>query len=293
MQEKNVMFLIENHRNFTVLLLLFGKICYNNTKDVNLRGDSMSSNERRHSILNILEQEKTVYTADLAERLNVSAMTVRRDFEQLSRKGLVTIIRGGAALNVGSAVMYRMNYRQTQMPLEKQRIAEYCANLVQEGNSVFLDCGTTVERIAETLSRKSNITVLTNSLNGAQILSTAKKIQLIMVPGEFSEEQQGFGGQITSNFMERFNVDIYFLGVVGLDPVHGLTSTSVMDGETSRSVMKHAKKVIAVLDHTKLGCVYFKKIADVKEVDLIVTDSGADDEIIRQIRAKGGNVITV
>lgn len=253
----------------------------------------MSSNERRHSILKILEQEKTAYTAELAERLGVSAMTIRRDFEMMAKQGLVTIIRGGAALNIGSAVMYRMNYRQTQMPLEKQRIAEYCANMVQEGNSVFLDCGTTVERIAEALSRKSNITVLTNSLNGAQILSSAKKIQLIMVSGEFSEEQQGFGGQITSNFMERFNVDIYFLGVVGLDPVQGLTSSSVMDGETSRSVMRHAKRVIAVLDHTKLGYVYFEKIADVNEIDLIVTDTGADAEIVRQIRAKGGNIIMV
>ena len=164
----------------------------------------MKASARREEILKYLEANHTGYTADLCRELNVSAMTIRRDFEFMASQGLVTLIRGGAALNHGTAVIYSLKFRQTQLPLEKQRIAERCAAMVSEGNAVFIDCGSTAERIAEALRGKKNITVLTNSLDTAQVLSTAKGIRLIMVPGEFNEDIRGFNGLLTTDFIQRF-----------------------------------------------------------------------------------------
>lgn len=253
----------------------------------------MSAPDRRKRLLEYLEKNRTGYTSALCQELNVSAMTIRRDFEAMAKQGLVTLIRGGAALNHGTAVLYNLKLRQTRLPVEKQRIAAYCGSLVEEGMSVYLDCGSTAERIAEVLRTKKNITVLTASLDTAQVLSTARDIKLIMVPGVFQAALRGFSGQMSSDFMRRFRIDYLFLGANGIDAAHGLTSPDYTDAETKRSLLRQARHILVAADHTKIGRDYFEIIASLSEIDTIVTDKGLDASIAAEFRAAGTEIILV
>ena len=253
----------------------------------------MSSSDRRNEILKYLEENDIAYTTELSQILNASPTTIYRDFQALAKKGLVTLIRGGAVLHQGTAVLYSLQFRQTSMPIEKQRIAKYCANLVNEGETVFIDCGSTADLIAHEVKKKNNITIMTNSLNAACILSSNENLNLIMVPGLFKSLLHGFSGQMTTDFISRFQVDHLFLGANGLDIVRGLTSPDFTDAETKRVLIKHARQIIVAADHTKLGKNFFVRIAKLSEIDLIVTDKNADLQMIKEFQDSGANIVAV
>lgn len=141
-------------------------------------------------------------------------MTIYRDLQALEKQGLVVLVRGGAILNRGTALLYGLKFRQMKMPLEKMRIDEYCANLVSDGATVFIDCGSTAEKIAENLRAKKIIT-LTTSLSVANILAESENT-LIILPGVYEKLLHGFSGQLTADFASRFFVDKMFLGANGI-----------------------------------------------------------------------------
>lgn len=253
----------------------------------------MSAAERRKALLDYLEKNRTGYTSVLCAEMNVSAMTIRRDFEAMAKQGLVTLVRGGAALNHGAAVLYSLNLRQAQHPEEKQRIAAHCASIVEEGASVFIDCGSTAERIAAALRGRRNITVMTASLDAAQVLGAAEGMRLIMAPGVYQSALRGFSGQMTVDFMSRFRIDYLFLGANGLDCAHGLTSPDYTDAETKRALIHQARHVIVAADHTKIGRDYFERIARLPEIEQIVTDNRLDAALADDLRAGGTQVALV
>ncbi len=250
----------------------------------------MKASVRRDMILQYLEENHLGYTTDLCAKFDVSAMTIHRDFEAMAKQGLVTRIRGGAALNHGTAVLYSLNLRQTKHPAEKKRIASYCANLVQEGMSVFIDCGSTPEHIAELLQAKRGLTILTNSLDTAQILSQNSDNRLIMVPGVFDPALRGFFGPMATSFMERFLVDILFLGANGIDAKFGMTAPNFTDAEMKRFLLSHAQKVVVGADHTKLGTSFFEQVTPISAIDLIVTDKDASPEKVKEMEEAGTEV---
>lgn len=253
----------------------------------------MKTIKRRKEILDQLEKSSSVNITELSEILDVSSMTIRRDLNLFAEQGVVTLVHGGAVLNRGAAIMHNMPFKEEKLREEKKRIASFCANLVNEGSSIFIDCGSTTKEIAEAILQKKNIVVMTNSLPASNILSTAKNIKLIMVPGVFRDKAQGFFGQMTSEFVGNFKFDILFLGAEGLDIKQGATSPDIVDAETIRSLVKQATKVILVIDRTKLGVCSFMTVATLKEIDTIVTDKDADSELIEELRNQGVEVFLV
>lgn len=157
----------------------------------------MQARNRRKEVMATLKHQKTVYVKDLADSLEVSDMTIRRDLHRLADLGMVTLIHGGAVLNEGTATLDSVRARATRMSKEKSAIAARCAGLVKEGNAVYLDTGTTVMEIAEALKMRQNIVVLTHSLPICNILANSEKIQLISMPGIYNPTLKGFVGDMT------------------------------------------------------------------------------------------------
>ena len=246
----------------------------------------MNARQRREAILKQLNEHRTVYTNALCEEYGVSAMTLRRDFARLEAEGLITTIRGGAALNQGNAVLHSLELRQRRQPEEKRKIAAHCAAFVQEGESVFIDNGSTGACIAECLAKRSNLTLLTASLDAAEILSRSEGNRLIIVPGVYAPALRGASGQMTADFMERFHVDWLFLGANGLDTDYGLTSPDYTDAETKRVLIRQARRTVVATDSTKLGQSYFERIARLEEITRIVTDSNAASELLETMRQR-------
>lgn len=253
----------------------------------------MNTLKRRKMIINDLEKEGSVKTAELSERLNVSSMTIRRDLTFLAEEGIVRLTHGGAVLNNGALLEHGMLYKEEKLMEEKRRIGEFCYNFVNEGEAIFIDTGSTTKTIAEFIVNRKNILVVSHSLPVQQILSHSHGVKLISAPGVFREKTMGFLGQMTCDFVSGFKFDILFLGVEGVDVEHGVSVPDIVDGETKRALVRQAKKVIAVADYSKIGASFFMTIVPLREIDILVTNKEADTTMIEAIREQGVEVFLV
>lgn len=253
----------------------------------------MQTKNRRKSVLEALQKNKSVSISDLAEQLDVSSITIRRDLNRLAEQGIVTLIHGGAVLNEGTAVIASVMVRERRLQTEKSLIAAFCAELIKESNSVYIDGGSTTKSIAEAVMDKKNIVVLSHSLAVMNILANAKDIQLISVPGVYMGAKKGFYGQLALDFISNFQLDIAFLGVSGLDIENGITGPDIDDAQIKKILIKKAKKKVIAVDHTKIGEKYFVKICDIRDIDILVTDKQADKKVIERIRRMDVEVVLV
>ena len=220
----------------------------------------MKNISRKQFILNKLQEQGSVTITELAEELQVSSMTIRRDLAALSSNGLVTLEHGGAMLNSGSMFEYTNKKKNEYMSQEKKKIAQKCLEYITEGDSVFLDAGTTAACVAELLRSKKNLIVMTHSLLAANALANAKKIKHIMCPGEFREQSMAYMGPLTDEFIENFQIDTLFLCVEGIDVEQGVSVVDILDGNTKKVLVKKARKVICIADHSKFNKSFFYKI---------------------------------
>lgn len=245
----------------------------------------MNAIERKRYILDELQRNGSVVITDLAERIQVSSMTIRRDLNAMAEDGMVTLEHGGAVLNSGSLFECSISFKNEINVSEKQRIAAKCMEYINEGDSVFLDAGTTPNELAALLRGKRNISVLTHSLLVANTTATMRNIKLIMCPGEFRENSMAFLGPLTDDFIQHFQIDTLFLSLEGINLNDGISVVDVQDGHTKKVLVEKAKRVICMADHTKFNKSFFYKIAPITNVDLVVTDTGLDEatqELFRQ-----------
>lgn len=251
----------------------------------------MNTRARRQAILTRLKEVKSICLADIAAEFNVSTMTIRRDLRRMAEQEIVTLVHGGAVLNEGTASLPAVKARTDFMRQEKSRIAVYCASLVQEGNAIFLDTGSTAAYIAECLQDRQNIAVLTNSILVMNILAHAKGIQLIAIGGFYSDEHKGFFGDVTRRTLEGFHIDIAFCGAGAIDIDKGITSQLPEDGVIKQTMRKQSRQIVIAIDHSKIGSIGFIKICNIADVDKIVTDKKAPAAFIEQAQKLGTPVI--
>lgn len=249
----------------------------------------MRATERKMLIMKKIQNEGTADIAELAHIYNVSTMTIRRDLSKLAEEGLVTLEYGGAVLNSGTLFEHNMTMKKSEYQQEKLRIAKKCASLIKEGDSVFLDAGTTVCELANLIAARRNITVMTHSLLVANALASSK-IDLIMCPGKFRPKSMAYMGQFTDQFLSSFQIDKLFLAVEGVDVNTGISVPNIQDGVTKQNLIKYSKQVICMTDHSKFDKSFYFKICGMEQIDLLVTDSGLSEEQA-EIYAKGVNLV--
>lgn len=253
----------------------------------------MQARSRRHKILEELEQKKQVHIGELAERLQVSSMTIRRDLNRFAEQGIVTLVHGGAVFNEGAAALPSVGAREQRNEREKNTIASFCAGLIKEGNSVYIDAGSTAKAIAEAIAERRNIAVLTHSLPAVNVLANAHGLQLISVPGIYQYDQKAFFGEMTVRTIREFRVDIVFLGASAIDVRLGMMSPNLYDQGVKLALLEMARKKILAVDHTKIGLISFVRACDITALDMIVTDKLADPEFVAQVRRMGVEVVQV
>lgn len=253
----------------------------------------MNTLKRRKMIIQELEKEGSVKTADLSERLGVSSMTIRRDLNYLTEEGIVSLTHGGAVLNNGVLLEHAMLFKEESLIEEKRRIGEFCRNFINEGDAVFIDTGSTAKSVAETIVNCKKVLVVTQSLPVMQILSHSVGIKLLAAPGVFREKTMGFLGHMTCEFVSGMKFDTLFLGVEGIDIERGVSVPDIEDAETKRALVRQAQKVIVVADYTKLGVSFFMTIVPLANIDVLVTNKEADPAYLSAIREAGVEVFLV
>lgn len=252
----------------------------------------MNALGRKQYIIKKLQAEDYVDISQLAAELEVSSMTIRRDLNAMSDDGLITLQHGGAILNSGSLFEFNMLMKQENRMPEKMRIAEKCLSYVNEGDSIYLDAGTTVSCLAPLLKEKKNIIIMTHSLLAINQLANAENIRLIMCPGEYRFDSLAFLGALTNEFIAQFKIDTFFFGVEGIDIKNGFTVPHISDGTTKRALIQRSQRVICMADSTKFNTSYYYGIAPLSHADLIVTDSELNPDISKDYAKADITVVT-
>jgi DeoR/GlpR family transcriptional regulator of sugar metabolism len=178
------------------------------------------------------------------------------------------------------------------MEEEKRRIARKAASLVREGQAVGLTGGTTTEHVARALGARQGLTVVTNALTVAMALAESDA-HVIVTGGELRGRTFELVGPLAEPVAAQVHLDIMFVGVDGMSPEGGLTTHNPIEARVNRVLLERARDVIVVTDHTKLGRKTFAQIAPIEAADTLITDSGAEDWMVEELRRLGLDVVTV
>ena len=242
----------------------------------------MSRYRRWNELLELLATRGQLQVEDAAKALNVSAATIRRDFDELASQQMLTRIRGGA---VAEGVNYDLplRYKTERHPSEKQRIGALAASMVRAGQVVGLNGGTTTTEVARALATRSDLgsagpsptlTVVTNALNIATELAIRQHIKIVTTGGVARPQSYELTGPLATGVLEQVTLDVAILGVDGIDAVAGATAHHEGEASINRLMGRQARQVIIVADSSKVGQRAFARICTPAEIDVLVTDTG-------------------
>ena len=247
---------------------------------------------RHERIAQIVRQKRVVKVSELCRDLLASPATIRRDLVEMEKLGRLGRVHGGAVSTDSRFDEPQFEDKAILAAGEKQRIAKAAEEYIKQGDSIFLDGGSTVLGLAGLIQNKTGISVVTNSLRVASTLS-AEGPSMIMVGGEFRRLSQTFVGSLTKPFIDQIHVDTAFMGTIGLSMKDGMTTTDPREAHTKELVLSNARQVILLADSSKIGKVSFVKFGSLDNVDVLITDDGISHDELNKFKKNGINVIVV
>jgi DeoR family transcriptional regulator of aga operon len=257
------------------------------------RSYSKSTVSRRAKILEEIEQKGQVSVTGLSKLFDISEVTIRNDLAHLEKQNMLIRARGGAI----KIKFSRMDIdpatadKQKEFLKEKQRIAKAAIGLIEEGDTLVLDSGTTTTEIAKNLEKFKNLTIITNALNIANILSEYEGFNIFMPGGSLRKKSLSLVGVLADENFEKFYCDKLFLGADGFDTTHGLSTPDSEEAHLNQIMIKIAKKVIVVADSRKFERRRFAFIGPISHVNTVITDSGIKEEDKLRLEKSGVEVI--
>lgn len=261
----------------------------------------MFPGERRRQILEIVNARGSIRVSELATLVRVTEPTVRKDISDLDAQRLLRRTHGGA-LAARPAYEVNVSARAGTNVEGKQAIARACLAEIKDGDAIFIDSGTTMIALAEALSPSPtafadglasrcpvNVNVLTNALEVAKILAPSVGVRHSVLGGQYRLAGGCFVGPLTIEALQRFTLNIAFVGVTGLSPL-GFTVADVNEAQVKTAAMDRARRVIVPMDHTKVGVADFVKVCDPDRVETVVTDE-ANADLARMCKDHGVRLV--
>lgn len=253
------------------------------------------TSQRRDKIARMLKENGSVQVLKLIDQFSVSGVTIRKDLQFLEEQGIATRSYGGAMLSKKAvfAVESPFERKQTLNAVEKSGISKAAAGLINDGDSIILDSGSTILQIAPHLKNKKGVTVVTNSHQVISELASFEHIEVISLGGTFRRKSQSFYGKSAEQALQKLHVDKLFLGVDGFNMERGITTHFEAEAELNRIMCSVASEVIVVTDSSKFGTICLHKILEPKQVNCIVTDSEIPQEYMDGLKRLGIENIVV
>ncbi len=248
--------------------------------------------KRLERLRRIVRQSRVVRVEDLTSRLKVSTATVRRDLDRLEELGEIRRVHGGAVGIESRLEEPLFDDKASIAPREKRRIAQAALRYIKPEHTIYLDGGSTVLELARLVRDRTSLTVVTNSLRAALELA-GRGPRLILVGGELRRLSQTLVGPLTRLVLENLNVDIAFMGTIGVTPAEGLTTTDPAEAFTKELVLDHARRVILLADSGKAGKVSFARAGRLSKIDVWITDRLVDRRLCEELRRENVEVLTV
>ncbi len=235
-----------------------------------------TAEDRQEKIVNLLREELFLDIKTLTKRFDISVATARRDLVELEEAGLLRRTHGGAVSMSQVAYDPANATRAISQRAEKRAIAEAAAAMVNDGDVVLLDAGTTALEVAKLLAGRKGLTFITNGADIVAELIRHDASNVYSVGGEFAEINRSFRGPLAEHFIRQFNVDKLILNAASIDLGRGLIFTgSPVNASIQKAMIEVSSRTIVVADHTKFTKSSFSVAAKIEDVGAIVTDAGA------------------
>lgn len=251
----------------------------------------MYAEERQQEILQRAREHGRVDVVALAEDLNVTAETVRRDLTTLERAGVLRRVHGGAIPIERIGFERAVATRDTVLTGEKERIAKAALAEVPEHGAVILDAGTTTARLAQLLPADRELTVVVNSPVLATILGTKNNITVLLLGGRVRGKTLATVDDWALRPLNDLYVDVAFMGTNGCTAERGLTTPDQAEASVKRAMMAAARRVVLLTDHTKIGTNHMARFGSLSDLDVLITDTDLDPELAAELDSSGVRLV--
>ena len=260
------------------------------------RNSHMFREERLQLILERLLADGKVFVDDLAERFELSRSAIRNDLAKLQSRGLLVRTYGGAVLpeQVDMHLVVRkstLESRTEEYRAEKEAIGRTTAELISDGDTIMVDGGSTTHHVVRHLLDKRGLTFVTNATSLLPDILAIPDADIWLTGGLLHRGFETLLGEASVDILESFRATKAILGIDGVSLQSGFTATNNPVGMAKRKMAASSEQVIIVCDHTKFDQVCLIPIAPIKDVDYLITDSGAPTDVVEAIRAQGPTVI--
>ncbi|RLV59121.1 DeoR/GlpR transcriptional regulator [Parashewanella curva] len=233
----------------------------------------LSTIERRNEIVNMINEVGRLEVQTLAEKFNVSTVTIRADLNDLDNKRLLIRSRGGAIAAKNIAKELSVKEKHCENNVIKGKIADAAIKLINDGEVLLLDSGTTTEQVAKKLGSHKDLVVMTNGLNIANELANLSDVEVMMTGGKLRQKSLSFYGRQAEASLENLRFDKLILGVDGIDDTASITTHFEQEASLNRVMCRSAKQIIVVADSSKFAKSGFHIILNLSAIDVLITDS--------------------
>jgi DeoR family transcriptional regulator, aga operon transcriptional repressor len=255
--------------------------------------DGLMAEERRAQILYIVRREGHARVNDLANHFKTSTATIRNDLNELHQRGLVLRSHGGAVMPDTVQRESPVDERLKAHSEEKRRIGAMAATLINDGETIILDSGTTTLEIARQIKNKRGVQIITNGVNIAAELLDARGVQTFIVGGTVRGESASIIGRSTEDMLDQFRADKLFLGGPGCDPEFGVSGPNLEETMVNRAMLRISREIILVADASKFSKRSMSRIAPFSEIDSIISDVSLQEDIQEKLRSLGCKLVLV
>jgi DeoR family transcriptional regulator of aga operon len=245
------------------------------------------------AMLDLLSERGSVSLAEFSDLLSASPATVRRDLAELQYQRLLVRTHGGATV-IEARHELPVTFRDSQSQEAKRAIARAMAALVpEERHAVALSGGSTTSYVARALSSHAELTIITNSLTIAGLVTSYPQLKVIMTGGLLRPQSLELVGILAENTFNAINVGTAILGTDGVSAAGGVTTHDETEARTNNAMVRHAQRTVVVADGSKIGRLALAQVTEISGVETLITDASADPKELDLIREAGVRVIVV
>lgn len=252
----------------------------------------MTLSERHKAILESLRNSGSVDVGVLSQQLKVSAVTIRKDLDMLEEKKLLYRTHGGAIIADPYIATRKVSEKEKLHPELKRRIGQRAIELLSPQDALIIASGTTVQAFARCIPNMK-MTVITSAMNVAMELLDKPDIEIIQLGGIIRHSSASVVSEYAIRMLDNFACNKLFLGVDGIDPEYGLSTTHLQEASLNRMMIHSATKTIVLADSSKFGRRGFSKICDMSDIDHVITDSGTPAKMLDAMAEQGVKVTVV
>lgn len=249
--------------------------------------------ERKMRILNYVRQHRLATVATLALEFGVHEATIRRDLMEIEQEGLLKRTHGGVIAEHWTHDEPSFSERSTAQLEQKMRIGMKAASLVEDGEHIIIDSGTTTLHIAKNLVNRKNVTVVTNDINVAAELRDASGVKVILTGGELYPSSYMLNGMFTNHVLSSLHVEKAFIGIPAIHPQHGLMHPEANLVPAKQGMIKAAREIIVVADDSKIGKLSLHSVAPNSSIHTLITGVEATEERVKPFQDSGMTVYRV